>query len=157
MRSDWTKKQAITARAERFFRDAGASVHSAYRIITTKLDGCIDLLVEFRGQRIACEIEMSAECLKWDIAKARAVRATVLLVVVPNEELAETARSRLAGFKACGLGPLGQTDCLTIEALLRRRQPEHLLPSRQPDGKKATDETETNTAATVGAAVGGNI
>ena len=146
MSGELAQKQSIARRVERAFRNIGASVQLACRVVTTKFDGCIDLVVSFRDQRITCEIEVSNACIRLDIAKARAVHAAMLLVVVPDEELAKTIRTMLAGVQFHAQSPLLRMDCLAVNAFLRQLRNEHFLLSALNVGAASTHQTGSASA-----------
>lgn len=55
----------------------------------------IDLWVEIGTERIAIEVEMTANRIQKDVAKALTANATQLLIIVPNHDVERKVKGRL--------------------------------------------------------------
>ncbi|MCG3148172.1 MAG: hypothetical protein PCFJNLEI_01615 [Verrucomicrobiae bacterium] len=129
MRGGFLHNQVLAARVEHAFRASGAEVCREYRIVTSALEGYVDLMVTCGGRRIACEIELTAERIYWDVAKAQAMHAVLLLIVVPNEQLARTVRQKLTDRQTTRRPLKLSVFCLTVGAVLEALRNKSLLKS----------------------------
>ncbi len=77
------------------FCKAGARIHHQYRTGPGRRAGMIDLFIEYGSHRIAIEAETSPDRVGNDVAKAVAVRATLLLIIAPERRIAKAVRRRL--------------------------------------------------------------
>lgn len=79
------------------FRGAGAVVSEEHPVWREgRLIGYVDLWVVYGAWRLACEAERDRRRLRQDVAKAAALEATALLIVVPTGVLARSVRWKLA-------------------------------------------------------------
>jgi hypothetical protein len=108
------------------FRDLGATVLAEHRIESGRHGRAVDLLVQLGPYRIVVEAERDLRRLSGDVAKARALGANLLLVVVPTGRLARTARCRLAVFQGGEGGRKPRIMVLTLGAALE------LVTNRSP-------------------------
>jgi hypothetical protein len=94
MRGGWLHNQALIAPLEAWFRSRGALVYREFRVRRGTCLGFIDLFATFGSLRIACEAELSPARVPVDIAKAEAVQADLLLILVPTPAVARAIRQK---------------------------------------------------------------
>ena len=82
MRGRFLHNRVILAQVEERFRRLGASVFQEYPAKTGKRTRFVDLFVLLHGVRVVCEAELSFARIPNDVAKAIALDADLLLIVV---------------------------------------------------------------------------
>lgn len=95
MRGGFLHNQVLLAPIEAYFRQVGAAVYPEHPVPGAW--GAVDLFVEYRHHRVAVEAELTPRRVQRDIEKARALNASVLLIVMPTNSLASQAKARLVG------------------------------------------------------------
>lgn len=111
---------SLVAQIERAYRGLGASVSREYRIATRSLDGFVDLLIIYNLLRIVIEVELTTDRVRWDVLKAGATNADLLLIIMPNSRLARAAQERVDELKASEKTANLPVYCLTLGAALER-------------------------------------
>jgi hypothetical protein len=79
------------------FRKNGGTVHREYPVTLGRSPLTADLLIESGPYRIVCEAERSLRRTHRDLLKAIQLDADLLLIVVPDWQLARAVKRRLAG------------------------------------------------------------
>jgi len=107
MKNGYVHNHLISA-VEQQFRDVGAKVCREYPVNVRGRRGVIDLRVDFPCWPIACEAESTtSRRADWDVDKARASGAKILLILTPSGSLATSCRKQLQAKEAQGgLGSL---------------------------------------------------
>ena len=108
----------LVARLEHAFRVLGAIVYREYRIATSTVNGFVDLFVIFQLFRIAIEIELTTDRIRWDVFKALALKADMLLIVLPSSRLVRAAQECVDQLKASGKAVNVPVACLTFGGAL---------------------------------------
>jgi hypothetical protein len=124
---------------EQQFRKAGAIVRREYPVEVRGRCGIIDLRVDFPSWPIACEVETTSRRVAWDIDKARAAGAKILLILTPSGPIATSCDKQMHLKEVQGGMGLVWGNILTLGAL-----PEWLakyLPLISP----SFEESKTNT------------
>lgn len=100
-------EEVLLARMEACFRELGGVGRRQYPTGPGRAAGVVDLFVTLGRERIVCEAELTADRAVRDLAKAHTLKATLLIIVVPNTRVAHSIRKRLASVRprSCTSGP----------------------------------------------------
>lgn len=82
------------------FWKAGAKASCEYPTRSGRHPGFVDLFIEWDFQRIVGEVELSAQRVENDVAKAQELQAQVLLIVVPSTSVATAVRREILRIQA---------------------------------------------------------
>ena len=100
------------------FQRIGADVRCEHPVRLGRHPRFVDILAVIGALRIVCEAERNARRARNDVSKALALRASLLLIVVPNASVAASAKRQLAAEHDAG--PAGLTILvLTLGAALQ--------------------------------------
>lgn len=94
MRGGFLHNKVLIEPIAAFFLAVAGTVYREYATGPGRDAGFVDLFVEYGLERIVCEAELSADRVPKDLAKAAALNATLLLIVVPNARVARSVRAR---------------------------------------------------------------
>lgn len=100
MRGGFVHNVVLLDPVETHFRGCQAEVRREFPTQPGRAAGFIDLVAKLDRWTIAVEAELTARRVCWDVHKARAIGAQVLLIVVPTRKVARAARTQL---RAAGL------------------------------------------------------
>ena len=95
MRGSYLHNHILLDPIEEHFRLLGARTRREHPTRKKLAPGFVDLFIEWREHRIVCEAELSARRVLWDLEKAKALDATLLVIVVPRRVVAEAAWRRV--------------------------------------------------------------
>lgn len=95
MRGQFLHTSILIKPIERAFQDQGARVYREFRAGS----GFVDLYVEDGSRRMVIEAETSPKRVRLDVAKAHALGVRLLVILVPNSQIAGACRRRL---RPCG-------------------------------------------------------
>lgn len=76
--------------------EQGARVYREYQVAPGRRSGFIDLVAVRGSEWIAIEAELTPDRIGWDMEKADAIGASLLLVVMPHGRAVSRARKSLA-------------------------------------------------------------
>jgi hypothetical protein len=100
MRGGFIHNQILVAPIEAALRALGALTQREYPVeVSSGYHGYVDLFAVLDGKRIVCEAEQTDDRIRTDIAKAAALKADLLLIIMPSHRVArevERMLSRLA-------------------------------------------------------------
>ena len=129
MRGDYLHTRVLVAQIVNLLRVFGAVVHREHYMRLGESFGYADVLARLGSYTIVCEAELSPDRARKDVEKAVALRADLLLIVVPNKRLEVSVNKHL---RACNTD-LDAPDWLEIwvlplgPALQRLRERCHLM------------------------------
>lgn len=126
---------SLVAQIERVCRELGAMVRTEYRIVTATVDGFVDLFVIYNLLRIAIEVELTVDRIRWDVLKAIALNADLLIIVFPTKDLVSLAQKRVDGLNSSDKEGKLPVACLTMGAALQKIMTSELFDQLQ----RATD------------------
>ncbi len=109
----------------------------------------IDLFIEYRSHRIAIEAETSPDRVVNDVAKAVAVRATLLLIITPERRIAKAVRRRLNRPNSPGASDELEVWVLPLGQALQRIK--NCFPLMTPPNVQATSSLQERPGTTKGA------
>lgn len=95
MRGRFLHNKVILAQVEEKFRELGASVFQEYPAKTGKRTRFVDLFVLLNGVRVVCEAELSFARILNDVAKAIALDADLLLIIVSTSAACRKTQKQL--------------------------------------------------------------
>lgn len=107
MRGEFLHTRVLVSRIEDLLREFGAQLHREHYTRLEESYGYVDLLATLGPYTIVCEAELSADRAVKDVAKALALKADLLVIVVPRKQVAEAIRRRLHALPAEDLPPSG--------------------------------------------------
>jgi len=96
------------------------TAYREYRVVTPSVDAYVDLLVIHQSHRIVYVEGRSVDGVRWNILKAKAVKAEALRIVFPNERIARTAQKCVEKVKASGKINVMAISCLTADAAVQQ-------------------------------------
>jgi hypothetical protein len=74
----------------------GAAVSEEHRVSVGGKPGFVDLMIQIPSAVVVCEAELGPRRAVWDVAKASALDADLLLIVTPTRGVATRIQARLA-------------------------------------------------------------
>ena len=146
MRGGFLHNHVLLDPVERYFRGLGADVQREYPVAFGKTKAFVDLFIRYRRERIVCEAELSSDRARKDLAKAIELRATFLLIVVPDWPMARAVKRRLSrvghtssteGLRSfiLPLGPALQWVRNCFPFLTSVNSPSDIKSPREPQGR----------------------
>ncbi|MCG8404184.1 MAG: hypothetical protein MI923_03190 [Phycisphaerales bacterium] len=107
MRGGFLHNRVLLEPPERFLLERGASVKHEFPTAPGRDAGFVDLFAEYESRRIVVEAELTPARVVNDVAKAVALNANLLLIIVPTRSVAKAANKRLSAIER----PEGLTIC----------------------------------------------
>jgi hypothetical protein len=155
MRGNFLHNQVLIAPIECEARIQRAIVHREYRVVTSSVDGFVDLLVTTNSKRTVYEAENTLDRVRWDITKALALQADELQIIFPTGRLARAAQERVNEIKDSGKATRLSIYCLTVGAAVKRLKDNKRfdvglnvvptsIPQSQPHMPKVASPVERN-------------
>lgn len=95
MRGRFLHNKILIAAVEERFLALGATVSREHSVKVRDRICYVDLFVSYGDSRIACEAELTTDRILNDIAKAIALDADMLLILVPTSTMARKVQERL--------------------------------------------------------------
>jgi len=117
MRGNFIHNRVLLEPIESHFRRLRALVYLEYPTRMGRQAGFIDLFILHGPHRIACEAELSPDRVRNDVVKARAVHATLLLIVSTNVSVVRTIDQRLRSWGPPEVPQLRDVPALPIWVL----------------------------------------
>ena len=147
MRGGFLHNEVLVKTMERVAFRHGATVEQEAPTGEGRKVGFIDLLITYRGCRIAVEAELTDARVVNDVAKATAVDADLLLIVMPTAREVRSAQAKLRR-EAVGRRELETTVLVTTlgQAIQRLKSAFGLLDQHECSGdqkSKTTKRTQT--------------
>jgi hypothetical protein len=120
VRGDFVHNAVLVGQLAALLSEFGIAARQEFPIQIGTRRKFADLYAQWPGVTLVCEAELSADRVWNDLEKAVAAQATLLMIVVPNANVARRARHRLSHPKAPSV-PTSLTVCvLTLGIALQR-------------------------------------
>lgn len=144
MRGGFVHNRVLIAPVEAVLRELGASVRRESPVaVSSRYTGFVDILAICGKNRIVCEAELSADRVGLDLAKAAALKATLLLIIVPNRQVGQAVERQVARMNTSPV----TVCCLTVGAAVQRLRNKSLLMSAVNVGETLRHHTEQHTTS----------
>ena len=120
MKGGYLHNQCLAGLLVKPLQSLGACVYPEYPVEPGRHPRSVDLFIELAGHRLVVEAETDGQRADKAPAKARALGAQSLCIVVPTAAVARAARRRLKQIRAVERQPKLKIVVLTIGAALQQ-------------------------------------
>ncbi len=100
MRGGYLHNHVLLDPIEMHFSALGARQRREHPTARGRSAGFVDLFIEHRPWRIACEAELSSRRIENDLAKAASLHASLLMIVVPTKRVARAVQRKLQNIES---------------------------------------------------------